>query len=94
MIGRWMGLREAAEYMGCSVTTVKRHIDEGILNWSHTLIGFKRLDREQIDAMFIMPARGLPRNRGVVTEEDERRFVRRKPPKGATTCAPVACQKR
>lgn len=79
MEGRWMGLREAAEYIGASVTTVKRHITAGVLNWHETATGFKRLDREQIDAMFTVPNRGLPRNRGVVTAEDERRYIRRKP---------------
>lgn len=74
-IGRWMNLKEAAAYMSCSITTVQRHIEQGFLDWHVTGTGFRRLDREQIDALFTIPNRGLVKNRGVVTAEDERRFI-------------------
>ena len=77
MSGRWLDQKSAAEYMDCSLATVKRHLDAGVLSWHVTPTGFKRLDREQIDAMFTVPERPSE-TRGVVTAEDERRYIRRK----------------
>lgn len=88
MESRWMSIAEAAKYLTCSRSTIQRHIEQGFLDWHVTGTGFKRLDREQLDAIFVIPSRGLPKNRGVVTAEDERRFIipkelRNKGPKNA-----------
>jgi len=83
MESRWLSLSAAAEYLSCSVTTVKRQINDGCLRWHQTPIGFKRLDREEIDRIFTPYNNKEDRKRGVVTEEDERRYVRRKPKKSS-----------
>ena len=99
MAGRWMDITTAAEYMGCSTATVRRHIEARVIDIHVTAQGLKRLDREQIDAMFTIPNRAAARP-GVVTAEDERRYVTPKhlrkgykPPKEGATCEAALSRK-
>ena len=72
---RFLKITDAAEYMGVSTRTIQRFVAEGILllvTFPHEI---KRIDREEIDAL---GRREETANPGVVTAEDERRYVKRK----------------
>jgi excisionase family DNA binding protein len=60
--------------MGASVSTVKRMIAAGDLSWHEAPGGLRRLDREEIDGLFVR-AKDVSPQRKVVTDEEFRRFV-------------------
>lgn len=64
----------AAEYLGCSVKTVRRHVTAGFIHVNETPGGLRRIDREELDALFHPEPPSA--NRGTVTEDEWRRYVR------------------
>jgi len=71
-----MTIGQAAEYMGASVSTVKRHVAAGLLHWHVTGAGLKRIDREEIDGLFVKDGRTGKTGKNVVSDEEWRRYVR------------------
>lgn len=77
MGGRYLTLKKAAEYLGASTKTAQRMIARGELHWRQTPGGLRRIDREEIDSIF-RPVEIPDRNRGIVTPEEERLYVRKR----------------
>lgn len=70
---RFLKITSAAAYMDVCPRTIRRLVAEGVLRFVVFPHNIKRIDREQIDALGRREETGMP---GLVTAEEEQRFVR------------------